>query len=611
MAVADDGTLYFSYKEDGVVKVVPPQGPPHLLPEPELGFSPENLIVLKNGDVLVCDVLTNQIYRYKPDGRHFYEPFVYPDPADPILGRLRNPRALLEAPNGDIYLADSENNAIRRYGADNVPATHAGVENPRGATDGPVASAKFRSPQHAIESPAGTTYVTDSYACTIRAIADGVVTTLAGKPRECSEVDGPRDVARLYYPSMLAYAPNGDLIFTSWSGSIRKVAPDGTVATLRRGASHATGLAVSKSGEVFFASLDKVYKLEADGTRTLFSDLSSRIESIVFDDDGMLLVATGRGIFRVGSSGNPSEFDSQRWGALGMLMEPGGYLLVADFQGNFLFRYDREGRGRALSSRLSSTGVISPFGSLEGMSRRRDGLILTTDFQGASVRLAVPALADRATIDAPFGPKGEERLLRPHPRTGAEHVWELVRRPTASRSQPQSSAPGEATFLPDVEGFYVFRLTAKGPGSGASVSEVSFRTRDSAAASFAAVPRCRVEDYYGYIRAVWSTFVVGPGACGIPATATALVLEVTVPEPRESGAISLSPDIGAAPHPGAINFKRAPLSAQVVVDLSPEGQFRIDLRDPALPSVAEYVDVDIVGYFGEVPQSRNPPRITP
>jgi sugar lactone lactonase YvrE len=149
IAVAADGTIYFSSTQNMIIVAIPPSGPNRILspPGPESGG---NMIVLKNGDLLVCDVLTQTLLRFTPDGVASYVPLQYPDPSDPYLGHLRNPTALLEAANGDILIADSDNNAIRRFSSDFVLKTLAGVENPVGATDGPIAQAKFRSPQHAI-----------------------------------------------------------------------------------------------------------------------------------------------------------------------------------------------------------------------------------------------------------------------------------------------------------------------------------------------------------------------------------------------------------------------------------------------------------------------------
>jgi hypothetical protein len=74
-------------------------------------------------------------------------------------------------------------------------------------------------------------YVADTYACTIRAISEGVVSTYAGAAGECAEVDGPRQQSRFFHPSFLAFEPNGSLIVASWRGSVRRITADGEVTT--------------------------------------------------------------------------------------------------------------------------------------------------------------------------------------------------------------------------------------------------------------------------------------------------------------------------------------------------------------------------------------------
>ncbi|MBL8112704.1 MAG: hypothetical protein JNK60_07445, partial [Acidobacteria bacterium] len=531
----------------------------------------------------------------------------YPDPSDPYLGHLRNPTALLEAANGDILIADSDNNAIRRYSSDFVLKTLAGVENPVGATDGPLAQAKFRSPQHAIEAPSGVIYVADTYACTIRAISQGVVSTYAGAAGECAEVDGPRQQSRLFHPSCLALEPNGNLIVASWRGWVKRITADGVVTTFPLSPLlPITGLAVNSIGEIFVAAGGKVFRIALDGTRTIFSPGSyGRVQGMSFDGEGNLIVAGDSGLYRIDPAGVGTPFHTSLWRGLGVVTEPGGYLLVSDYSRDALIRFDRNARASLLNGRISSTGIVSPFGSLEGLSRLSDGRILATDFNGGAVRIAVPALPDRATIDQPMGPKEEPRTLRARPLTGSHHTWELLKRPRGSRAQPVTTTLGAATFTPDVEGFYTFRLTSTSGAGAASVSEVSFRTSAGFGSSFYTVEPCRVADSRGsYVigsaRPDWSTFVLLPGSCGIPPSARAVALNVTVPSPWTQGSLSVYPDIGSASPASTVSFGLSgPRAAQTIVGLSPEGQIRIDVDKGQLPGSFVHFIIDVAGYFDD------------
>src|SRR5205807_2011302 len=80
----------------------------------------------------------------------------------------------------------------------------------RGATDGPRADARFNAPFGVAFDVAGNLYVADRDNETIRKITPaGIVSTLAGAPLQEGSADGPGPLARFNHPTAIAVDGNG------------------------------------------------------------------------------------------------------------------------------------------------------------------------------------------------------------------------------------------------------------------------------------------------------------------------------------------------------------------------------------------------------------------
>jgi sugar lactone lactonase YvrE len=150
------------------------------------------------------------------------------------LARLNGPQRLEIDSQGNIYVADTLNNVIRRIdaatGVIRTVAGVGGVEGLRG-DNGPATSALLDHPRGLTLEGDGTLYIADSDNHRVRAVnlTTGLITTVAGTTGGYSGNGGPAGSSRLRQPRGLAVTPQGDLVIAETGNSvIRKVA--GTLA---------------------------------------------------------------------------------------------------------------------------------------------------------------------------------------------------------------------------------------------------------------------------------------------------------------------------------------------------------------------------------------------
>ncbi|XP_010460168.1 PREDICTED: uncharacterized protein LOC104741087 [Camelina sativa] len=120
----------------------------------KLGIEPYSLQVLPNGELLILDSQNSNIYKIASSSLSLYSrprlvtgsPEGYPGHVDGRLrdARLNNPKGITVDDRGNIYVADTVNNAIRKISEAGV-TTIAGGKMARGGghVDGPSEDAKF------------------------------------------------------------------------------------------------------------------------------------------------------------------------------------------------------------------------------------------------------------------------------------------------------------------------------------------------------------------------------------------------------------------------------------------------------------------------------------
>ncbi len=244
--------------------------------------------------------------------------------------------------SGNVYVADTGNNTIRKITPAGVVSTIAGAANATvGSADGVGAAARFNQPAAVAVDGNGYVYVADSSFDTgfgfvannmIRKISPaGVVTTLAGAPSYeetlngvtsgnfVASADGAGTSARFNDPTGIAVDSAGNVyVADSGNNTIRRVTPNGVVTTLAGSAgvpgdtdgtgntaqfSNPTGIAMDGNGNLFVVdSGNNTIRVGAfDAPPSLPSEPAFSTQMI-----SQAVVSGGAAEFSVSSSTSPS-----------------------------------------------------------------------------------------------------------------------------------------------------------------------------------------------------------------------------------------------------------------------------------------------------------------
>jgi sugar lactone lactonase YvrE len=168
---------------------------------------------------------------------------------------------------GNLYVADTFSATVRRVTPAGMASTLAGTAGSRGETDGDGAAARFNSPNGVTVDAAGNLYVADTYNDTIRKVTPGgVVTTLAGSTGISGATDLTGINALFNQPYGVAVDTSGNVYVADTANStIRKITPVGVVTTLA-GVAGIAGLGNGTGSSVLF---NQPRGLVVDGTGNL------------------------------------------------------------------------------------------------------------------------------------------------------------------------------------------------------------------------------------------------------------------------------------------------------------------------------------------------------
>jgi sugar lactone lactonase YvrE len=215
---------------------------------------------------------------------------------------------------GNMYVADTSSCIIREMTPAGVVTTLAGSPNAPGSADGTGASARFQYPWGVAVDGAGNVYVADSLNDTVRKIAPGgAVTTLAGSPGNPGSTDGLGAAARFNHPSSLAVDGAGNVYVADLGNSaIRRIDSTGNVTTLggspgQVGSTDGTG-SVSRFKNPYGVALDGAGNLYVSdsGNNTIRKGIPAMLSTIATQPVPQTVAAGETMVLKIAAAGIPT-----------------------------------------------------------------------------------------------------------------------------------------------------------------------------------------------------------------------------------------------------------------------------------------------------------------
>lgn len=397
-------------------------------------YLPRGVAIDAAGNVYVADSANHTIRKVTPAGVVTTLAGVpgSTGTASATPARFNEPFGVAVDSAGTAYVADTNNNAIRKVSPAGVVTTLAGG-NGMGSADGTGAAARFAEPRGIALDSSGNVYVADYENDTIRKVTPaGVVTTLAGAVNTPGFADGTGSAARFRSVNGIAVDGAGNLyVADAGNRAIRKVSPAGVVTTLVDGSNgqlgEPRGVAVAADGTVYVADhgAHVIHRISPAGVVTRLagtaptpgssdgaSALFNRPSGIVIDGANGLVVAdtTNCTIRRVtlagavttlaGLAGRSASVDGV--GAAARFEDPyavatdGTRVYVADATDHTIRRIDADGTTTTLAGKAAAFGTNdgtrtdARFNGPMGIAADSSGNVYVADSGNRTIRKVTP-----------------------------------------------------------------------------------------------------------------------------------------------------------------------------------------------------------------------------
>ncbi len=236
--------------------------------------------------------------------------------------QLNEPSSVLFDPAGNLYIADSGNNVVRRISPSGAVTLVAGNETSGYSGDGaPAYSAQLNFPVGLALDSSGNLFIADSQNNRIRKVTPGgTITTVAGNGTQGYSGDGGAATsAALANPTGVIVDPRGNLLIAdSCNGAIREVLPSGKIMTV-----------AGAPGSSASALLGGPYGLAFDSAGNLLISDAGLNHIAKLSAPSNLSVIAGNGAFNYSDDGGPAT-SARLGSPRGVAIGPGGNVYIAD-----------------------------------------------------------------------------------------------------------------------------------------------------------------------------------------------------------------------------------------------------------------------------------------
>ncbi len=212
-----------------------------------------------------------------------------------VMARLSSPAAVAVDSQGNSYIADTANHRIRKITPTGIISTIAGTSDAGAKGDGgPAALAQLNAPRSVAIDSFGNLYIADSGNNEIRKITPGGIiapfsTELSDPEGVAMDANGMVYIADTGNNQVLQITPSGGTIklataskpvalvvdaagnvFVSESARVLKIAPNGAVSVVADGLNAPAGLAFTSAGDLLIAETgaNRIQRLTSAGSLT-------------------------------------------------------------------------------------------------------------------------------------------------------------------------------------------------------------------------------------------------------------------------------------------------------------------------------------------------------
>ncbi|MBS1874187.1 MAG: SMP-30/gluconolactonase/LRE family protein [Acidobacteria bacterium] len=301
---------------------------------------PRDIAVDRTGAILVLDSNNARLRRFTVGGKISTVAGsgvlgYFGDQGPAVQAQLASPKAFALDAAGNIYIADTGNNRIRKVTTDGSIYTVAGVGSPGFTGDGGSASlASVRAPAGVAADGLGNVFIADTGNHRIRKIAsNGVISTIAGGASAGFAGDnGPASAALLNGPTSISVDLSGAVYFAdSGNHRIRRISPQGVIATVA-GSDPAAGDGGPSAKALLFQPSGVAF--DSSGNLYIADTSNHRVRRVA--TDGTITTAAGNGV--AGYSGDNAYANrAQLSSPDGLAFDSAGNLYIAD-SGNHVVR---------------------------------------------------------------------------------------------------------------------------------------------------------------------------------------------------------------------------------------------------------------------------------
>jgi hypothetical protein len=260
---------------------------------------------------------------------------------------LSNPNAVALDGSGNLYIADENNSVIRKVDASGNIWTVAGTYNSNGyggysGDGGAATNAALSWPTAVVVDGSGNLYIADANNNVIRKVdASGIITTVAGNGNvDYTGDSGPATNATLNWPGSIAVDCSGNLyIADSYNSVIRKVDASGIITTV---AGNGSWGYTGDRGSATNATLNWPDGLALDGQGNLYiADAGNGVIRMV-DANSNIWTVAGNGSWGYSGDGGAATNATLNWLG-GLAMDSSGNLYIADANNNVIRKVDASG----------------------------------------------------------------------------------------------------------------------------------------------------------------------------------------------------------------------------------------------------------------------------